>query len=269
MKFYLGTHRTSWLWRDTPPLCIPRQQLENRRLDQLEPMTGEAMLDSGGFTELQKFGQWTWTAKQYVDLVDELHTRLNGFTWIAPQDWMCEPAVIHGGTFKGKHFAGTGLSVREHIERTVSNGLELRALAPHLPIKYALQGYAIDEYLLCLDLYRQAGVDLTAEDVVGVGSVCRRENTNEIEDLFRELHGAGLHNMHGFGVKSGGFNRYVQYLGSADSLAWSYRARRIQAPSPGCENRGHINCANCLWFATRWYHERVAQIEDLLTGTAS
>jgi len=262
-QFWLGTHRPSWLWRDTPPLCIPRQQLEGRKLANLKPMLGEAMLDSGGFTELQKYGRWTWSAQQYVELVSELHERLGGLAWIAPQDWMCEPIVIRGGVANGQRFAGTGLSVRAHLELTVENSLLLSELAPHLPIRRALQGYTIDEYLLCMDLYRQAGIDLTAEPLVAVGSVCRRQNTDEIEAVFRELHAAGLHNMHGFGVKSGGFARYARYLHSADSLAWSYRARRIQAPSEGCEGRGHINCANCLRFATRWYRDRMAQLEAL------
>lgn len=253
MKFYLGTHRPSWLWRDTPPLCVPRQQLESRKLSNLDPAVGTWFLDSGGFTELTKYGHWTIGAAQYVDLAYELHDRIGGLDWIAPQDWMCEPHMLDR----------TGKSVREHQELTVANGLELRMLAPDLPFRYVVQGWTIDDYLHCVDLYRAAGVDLTAEPLVGVGSVCRRQHTDEIRDVFRELHGAGLQ-MHGFGVKTLGFGKYARWLASADSLAWSYRARRMQAPSPGCEGRGHINCANCLRFATRWYEERVADLAALI-----
>lgn len=258
MKFYLGTHRPWWLWLETPPLCVPRQQLADRKLDNLMPAVGPWFLDSGGFTELGKYGRWTVTEKEYAELVVELHARIGHIDWAAPQDWMCEPVMI----------AKTGLSVREHQERTIANGFRLRELAPDMPWRWVVQGYTINEYLACLDLYRQAGVDLAAEELVGVGSVCRRQDTDEIRDVFRELHGAGL-KMHGFGVKTKGFDKYAQYLESADSLAWSYRARKHGVPMPGCEGRGHINCANCLRFAKQWYGERVAQLAALTAAAAA
>lgn len=246
MKFYLGTHRPSWLWRETPPLCVPRQQLEYRKLENLEPAEGAWFQDSGGFTEIGKHGRWTVTPEAYAELTVELQSRIGHMDWAAPQDWMCEPVMV----------AKTGLSVREHQERTIANGFRLRELAPQAPWRWVVQGYTIDEYLTCVDLYRQAGVDLAAEELVGVGSVCRRQDTDEIRDVFRELHDAGL-KMHGFGVKTKGFRKYAHYLTSADSLAWSYRARRHGEPMPGCEGRGHINCANCLRWALTWY-ERTA-----------
>jgi hypothetical protein len=251
VNFYLGTHRPWWLWLETPPLCVPRQQLEDRKLSNLDPAVGRWFLDSGGFTELTKHGRWTWSAERYAELVVQLRIRIGGLDWVAPQDWMCEPHMI----------ARTGLSVREHQERTVANGLRLRELLPTLPVRYVLQGYTIAEYLQCVELYRSAGIDLADEPLVGVGSVCRRQNTDEIAEVFRVLHGLGL-KMHGFGVKSGGFRKYARYLASADSLAWSYRARRHGEPMPGCEGRGHINCANCLRYAAHWYHERVREIAD-------
>jgi hypothetical protein len=250
--FILGTHRDSWLWRDTPTPCVPRQLLEVRRLDRLEEATGDVMLDSGGFTELGKHGRWTWEVPQYVDFCRQVVAGLRRVIWIAPQDWMCEPFMV----------AKTGLSVRKHIELTVENGLALRAAAPELPIKYVVQGWAIEDYEYCCSLYEAAGVDLAAESLVGVGSVCRRQSADEIAEVFRVLHGRGL-KMHGFGVKTRGFEKYAQYLTSADSLAWSYQARRHQAPMPGCEGRGHINCANCLRWALTWYDRRVAQLDRL------
>jgi hypothetical protein len=253
VKLYLGTHMPAWLWRLTPPLCIARQRLEKRKLANLQPVVGRWMLDSGGFTELSKHGRWTWTAQRYAELVSELHDRMGGLDWIAPQDWMCEPFITEK----------TGKTVEEHLELTVANGLELRRLLPDKPVKFVVQGYRIDQYLRCVDLYRQAGVDLAAEPFVGVGSVCRRESTDEILDVFRELHGAGLR-MHGFGVKSAGFRKYARYLTSADSLAWSFNARREQAPRPECVGLGHINCANCLPYAKRWYRDRQDELRELI-----
>jgi hypothetical protein len=49
--------------------------------------------------------------------------------------------------------------------------------------------------------------------------------------------------------KTGGLHLYGHRLASADSMAWSYAARR-EPPLPGCT--GHKNCANCLRYAGRW-----------------
>ena len=91
-------------------------------------------------------------------------------------------------------------------------------------------------------------MDLAALPRVGLGSVCRRQSTAEIAVIVTELARRGLR-LHGFGVKTGGLHLYGHRLTSADSMAWSYAARRAPA-LPGCT--GHKNCANCLTYATRW-----------------
>jgi hypothetical protein len=85
---------------------------------------------------------------------------------------------------------------------------------------------------------------------VGLGSVCRRQSTTEIAVIVTELARCGLR-LHGFGVKTGGLHLYGHLLASADSMAWSYAARR-QPALPGCTS--HKNCANCLTYATQWRH---------------
>jgi hypothetical protein len=45
-----------------------------------------------------------------------------------------------------------------------------------------------------------------------------------------------------------GLARYAGYLASADSLAWSFDARRAD-PMPGCR---HASCATCLRYAGAW-----------------
>ena len=111
-----------------------------------------------------------------------------------------------------------------------------------------VQGWRLPDYLACVDLYAAAGVDLAALPRVGLGSVCRRQSTAEIAVIVTELARRGLR-LHGFGVKTGGLHLYGHRLASADSMAWSYAARRAPA-LPGCT--GHKNCANCLTYATRW-----------------
>src|SRR6185436_1359126 len=137
---------------------------------------------------------------------------IGGLEWVAPMDWMCEPFVL------GK----TGMDVRIHQVLTVQNFLRLRERLGPLVVP-VLQGWTRDDYLWCVGEYDHWGVDLWAEPVVGVGSVCRRQNTHEAARIFRSLSNL---NLHGFGVKVDGLESYGDCLTSADSMAWSYRARR-------------------------------------------
>ena len=186
------------------------------------------MLDSGGFTELAMFGGWSVPPKTYVRAVRAYRDEIGLLQWAAPQDWMCEPDIIHGGGWK----VGTHLSVADHQQRTVANFLELRHLAADLPIIPVLQGWEPHEYEACAELFLSAGVDLATEPVVGIGSVCRRGTAQQInaEIAIRRLQ-PFVGPMHGFGVSLEGLARYSDALGSSDSLAWSAWARR---------NRTHI-----------------------------
>ena len=66
--------------------------------------------------------------------------------------------------------------------------------------------------------------------------------------------------LHAFGAKTLGLKRYAGSLASADSLAWSYNARR-HPPMEGCS---HKSCANCRHWALRW---RERALEGLETAT--
>jgi hypothetical protein len=246
MHFYLGTDEPAWLGRTSVPLFVSRRRLARRR--RLPRAIGGWALDSGGFTELQIHGRWTLEPRDYVAEVSRYAQEVGGLLWASPQDWMCEPAVIQGGTFGGLVFRGTGLSVAEHQTRTVANYLELRSIAPDLPWIPVLQGYAPGDYLEHAEQYDQDGVDLAALDLVGVGSVCRRQSRAEAFDIFAGLASLGL-NLHGFGLKKGFLGLgIVNQLASCDSMAWSFRARRGQ-PLDGCS---HTKCSHCLRFALLW-----------------
>jgi hypothetical protein len=105
-------------------------------------------------------------------------------------------------------------------------------------------------------MYQDAGVDLTTEPLVGVGSVCRRQHSAVIGQVFAAIRDAGVPRVHGFGIKLLGLRRYGHLLASADSMAWSMQARR-EPPLPGCA--GHINCANCRRYAYAWAGRIVEQ----------
>jgi hypothetical protein len=251
--FWLGTHETHWLTSSTVPLFISRNRLVRRRT--LPRAAVPWALDSGGFTELKDHGRWRITPHQYVADVRRYQNEIGNLAWAAPMDWMCEPAVITGGRMGPLHFVGTHLSVAEHQRRTVNNHLELRALAPDLPIIPVLQGWRLVDYLHCVDLYTRAGIDLTREPVVGLGSVCRRQGTTEARVIVEELATTGIR-LHGFGFKTLALRAYGWMLHSADSMAWSYDARRSPA-LPGCIHR---NCASCARWAYPWRDRIVATI---------
>jgi hypothetical protein len=233
VRFWLGVHRPNWLERPGVPLFISRSVLKGRR--KLPRAQVDWALDSGGFTELTKHGAWTIDEETYLEDVHRFD-EAGRLRWAAPMDWMCEPHMLER----------TGLSVREHQQRTVENFIELdrRSIVPIIPV---LQGWELDDYLACIDIYADAGVDLQTRELVGIGSVCRRQATSEIAGLVREIASHGI-SLHGFGVKRAGIATYGEHLASADSMAWSFRARR-RPPLPG---HTHMNCANCFEFAQRW-----------------
>jgi hypothetical protein len=252
-SFFLGTHQPGWLAksaldgpRSTPvPLFVSDRRLRRyRRLPRA--VTGWA-LDSGGFTELATHGSWDHgpTPVQYVARIRRYRDEIGRLAWAAPQDWMCEPWIL----------AKTGLTVADHQRRTIDNLVQLRELAPDLPIIPVVQGRSVADYVRCVDGYHRAGIDLTTAPLVGVGSVCRRQDTTEAGQIITALHARGVTRLHGFGFKVLGLRRYARLLVSADSMAWSVAARR-RPPLPDCA--GHLNCANCPRYAYRWREHVVA-----------
>lgn len=249
----LGTHQPGWLGKAGVPLFVSDTRL--RVYKRLPSAIRPWACDSGGFTELQKHGRWTIGPAEYVARLRRYRDEIDHLSWAAPQDWMCEPLIIHGGQAGPIRFTGTHLSVAEHQRRTVLNYAQLRDLAPDLPIVPVVQGWTPDDYQRCVDLYHSLiGVDLTTMPLVAVGSVCRRQGTTQAGRILRALHTRGVRRLHGFGFKTLGLVAHGHLLTSADSLAWSDVARKLRRPAlPGCVAAGrHQNCANCLPYALHW-----------------
>jgi hypothetical protein len=243
--FFLGTHQPGWLARVDVPLMVSHRTLAGRR--RLPRARCRWVLDSGGFTELSLHGSWQTCPAAYADAVARYAEAIGRLAWASPQDWMCEPAML----------ARTGLTVDRHQALTVDNYCTLRQLAPGLPFIPVLQGWTPADYLACIDRYAAMGIDLAALPLVGLGSVCRRQASSQIGAIAGELAGVGLR-LHGFGVKRRGLARYADHLASADSLAWSYAARRRPALA-GCTR--HRNCANCPHYALAWRAQVIAALD--------
>jgi len=234
VTFYLGTHQAGWLGQLDVPLFVSRRRLMGRK--RLPAATCDWALDSGGFSELSLYGGWSIGAAAYIAEVRRFRDEIGRMVWAPCQDWMCEPDARKE----------TGLTTREHQRRTTASYLTLRDLAPDLPIIPVLQGWDRDDYLRHADDYEAEGVQLLGLPVVGLGSVCRRQHTEEVARIVTALQPLRLH---GFGVKVKGLERVADLLASSDSLAWSYVARREKIQMPGCT---HTTCANCAIYALHW-----------------
>jgi hypothetical protein len=265
--FYLGSHRPRWLEDPfCPPLFISAHTLADYRRggDHFPKGMARYAIDSGGFTELRDRGGWTIDADTYGGMIlrfmDDIGRPPD---FVSPQDWMCEPWILDK----------TGLTVRDHQELTTENLLYLRAEFPWVPWIPVLQGWSLDDYLRHADDYATAGVDLAAEPLVGLGSVCRRQSTSEIGAIVGTFHARGLR-LHGFGVKISGLRHYGHMLASADSMAWSSRARMENVRLDGCGHRGP--CNNCRRYALLWRQKVLAALDapkqlslDVFAGVAA
>lgn len=218
-----------------------------RAYRKLPKATASWICDSRGFTELSQYGKWTIEPDSYVRAVRRYAGEIGQLVWASPQDWMCEPWIIEK----------TGLSVWEHQVRTVENLVLLRALAPDVPFIPVIQGWVLPDYLDCVALYSHAGVDLSREPVVGLGSVCRRQATGEVHEIVSTLAGQGLR-LHGFGVKTAAVAAVGTMLVSADSMSWSYAMRR-QKPG-GCEHGLTKWARNCPGCAVEWRDKLLSKL---------
>src|SRR5438876_1000627 len=113
------------------------------------------------------FGRWTISARWYAEEVCRWRVEVGNLQWATIMDWMCEPFIIEK----------TGFTVADHQKRTIDNYFELHRFAPEVPWVPVLQGFRFDDYLNHLEQYERAGIRLGELPLVGLGSVCRRQNT--------------------------------------------------------------------------------------------
>lgn len=244
--FYLGTHQPNWLWTYDVPLFVSYSRLTKRFVHgkssrrEISQAKADWCLDSNGFTQLSIHGRWTFTAKQYVEGVKRIMGSVGRMKWASQQDWMCEDFVLRK----------TGKTLKQHQRFTVENFDLLMNLDPSIPWTPVLQGQREDDYRRHVEMFYEAGFDLRKYETVGLGSVCRRQHTQEAERIICNFFDMGL-KLHGFGFKKLGLVNTFGFLRSADSLAWSYGARK-NPPLPGCT---HKSCANCPAWAMKWRTE--------------
>lgn len=177
------------------------------------------ILDSGAFTRITLHGEH-WPIEWYVNQISRW-SRCGTLEAAVTQDWMCEPFVV----------AKTGLSVAEHqrltIERFDSLIQQMKSKRVHVYLLPVLQGRSSLDYAKHVLDY---GDRLRLNDWCGVGSVCKRNGSpHQVLEILRAILDVRPDlRLHGFGLKHTALmNCQIRHLlYSADSMAWSYAARR-------------------------------------------
>jgi hypothetical protein len=213
MKFYIGLHQAHHAMHfDRAFISVNR--VRGRR----KPVpSSEWIMDSGAFRELEQFGGYRHKPAEYAAEVNRLADINPGLMAVVSQDWMCEAFILEK----------TGLSIEEHQRRTIERYDALLPLVHGPYLMPVLQGYLLQSYLDHIDQY---GDRLKPQMYVGVGSICKRNgDMRQIEAIVSAIkrRRPDLY-LHGFGLKTTALYSGVvrDCLHSADSMAWSFAARR-------------------------------------------
>lgn len=211
-NFYIGLHQPS----DAKHFerCMVSVNRLRRRKSNFAVKTW--MLDSAAFTELFRHGHYRHGVEVYAEQIKRWK-HCGQLVSATSQDYMCESFILEK----------TGLSVTEHQCLTIERYDALTTCDTGVYIMPVLQGYQPSEYI---DHIRQYGERLTLGMWIGVGSVCKRNS--DIHQVAAVLLAIKQERpdirLHGFGLKTTALesNLVRSLLHSADSMAWSFRARK-------------------------------------------
>ena len=215
MDFYLGIHQPSDA-KHLDRVFVSVTRLSGPKGRKRKFTDKPWIMDSGAFTTIAQHGGYPEPPAAYAK-----HIR----RWAAPnlvaavaQDFMCEEFML----------AKTGLTLADHQRLTIERYDELRREdTTGVLIMPVLQGYDPDDYARHALAY---GDRLVLGAYVGVGSVCKRNSHPQaIVAVLKAIHHARPDlRLHGFGLKTTSLavKEIRDHLESADSLAWSFAARR-------------------------------------------
>lgn len=212
MMFYVGLHQPSDA-KHFARCCISVNRLATRRA---RFSAGEWMMDSGAFTEISRHGRYRASVTEYVNSASRWFDGC-GLSAMVAQDYMCEPFIT----------AKTGLSVPAHQRLTIERYDELLAHGVPVHVLPVLQGFTPADYVRHVADY---GDRLRRGMWVGVGSVCKRNASPvDVANILAAIKAARPDlRLHGFGLKKTALtdSSVRAMLYSADSMAWSFSARR-------------------------------------------
>ena len=213
MRFFVGLHHPSDAHRfDAAFVSINR--IKDRKSD--FPVN-DWIMDSGAFSTILMHGGYAAPPSAYAAQIKRWSTNGNLLAAVS-QDYMCEPSMLEI----------TGMTVADHQRLTIERYDALVASdTGGIYVIPVLQGYKPEEYVSHL---RQYGDRLKVGAWVGVGSICKRNgNPAEIEAVLGAIKTERPDlRLHGFGLKTTALRSELvrELLHTADSMAWSYNARR-------------------------------------------
>ena len=174
-------------------------------------------VDCGGFYN-SLAGNYKTSDTEYLEYVKSVNA-----DFFALRDYTCEKEVC-------KRLKTT---TKEQIKKTFEHHLRMleylddflldcngkKAIA--VPV---LQGYELEDYLYCLDLYREAGL---INSYMAIGTLCRRNATREITKIVGKLREElpDWVMIHAFGVKIPTLKRIWNLCDSIDTGAWDFVSR--------------------------------------------
>lgn len=212
MKFFIGLHQPS----DAKHFDASFISVNRLRRRKGPFAVRDWIMDSGAFSTIFRHGGYPDPVSEYAAQIEKWKGVGNLLEAVA-QDYMCEPAML----------LKTGLSVADHQRLTIERYDELLRLVTSCYVLPVLQGYAPDEYVSHI---RQYGDRLRSGSWVGVGSICKRNSSPRlILDVLIAIKTERPDlRLHGFGLKTTALvNGTIRtLLESADSMAWSFAARR-------------------------------------------
>lgn len=237
MDFYVGLHHPSDA-KHFAQCMVSVSRLRERKSDFA---VNDWMLDSGAFMELKIHGAYRDSPSAYAAQIRRWES-CGRLVAAVSQDYMCEPFMLER----------TGLTVADHQRMTIERYDALLAEQTGVYILPVLQGYAPEDYVAHI---RQYGDRLAQGAWVGVGSVCKRNaDVGAIEHVLIAIHDARPDlRLHGFGVKLTALQSSIVRgcLHSADSMAWSYNARR--------NGRDQNSWTEAAAFATKISKQRIVR----------
>jgi len=175
-------------------------------------------VDSGGFGTIYAHGRYKKTDLQYLAYVKKHKPR-----YFALRDYCCEPEVLRKWN----------RTVRQHIHMTLDHHLRLLDLVEKISVESqpvpVLQGWELDDYLYCLDLFREHGLINGRFDLLGLGTICRKVNLKSCKSILLRLREEipSKIKLHGFGVKLSFLKDLAVWnaLYSVDTVAYDFISR--------------------------------------------
>jgi transcriptional regulator of met regulon len=174
-------------------------------------------MDSGAFSTILTHGDYPESPAVYAEQIKRWSTNGNLLAAVA-QDYMCEAHMLKI----------TGKTIPEHQRLTIERYDALvKCDVGGIYVMPVLQGYEPEDYVTHIRQYKGR---LRFGDWVGVGSVCKRNGSiASVEAVLSAIKRERPDlRLHGFGLKTTalGSDLVCQALHTADSMAWSYSARK-------------------------------------------